>query len=44
MRILNPACDVHLHTDHFEPFHENIATVLSREAAAASTVIFFKVR
>ena len=29
---LNPAYDVHVHTDHFAPFHENIATVLSREA------------
>ena len=29
---LNPAYDVHVHADHFEPFHENIATVLSREA------------
>ena len=29
---LNPAYDVHVYTDHFAPFHENIATVLSREA------------
>lgn len=29
---LNPAYDVHVHARHFAPFHENIATVLSREA------------
>ena len=29
---LNPAYDVHVHTDCFTPFHENIAEVLSREA------------
>lgn len=29
---LNPAYDVHVHTAHFTPYHENIATVLSREA------------
>lgn len=29
---LNPAYDVHVHTQHFEAFHEHIATVLSREA------------
>lgn len=29
---LNPAYDVHVHTAHFTPFHENIATILSREA------------
>ena len=29
---LNPAYDVHVHAEHFVPFHENIATVLSREA------------
>lgn len=29
---LNPAYDIHVHTHHFAPFHENIATVLSREA------------
>lgn len=29
---LNPAYDVHVYTDHFAPFHENIATILSREA------------
>ena len=29
---LNPAYDVPVYTDHFAPFHENIATVLSWEA------------
>ena len=29
---LNPAYDVHVHAKEFIPFHENIATVLSREA------------
>lgn len=29
---LNPAYDVHVHTEHFVPYHENIAAVLSREA------------
>ena len=29
---LNPAYDVHVYAEHFTPFHENIATVLSREA------------
>lgn len=29
---LNPAYDVHVHTAQFAPYHENIATVLSREA------------
>lgn len=28
---LNPAYDVHVHAEEFVPFHENIATVLSRE-------------
>ena len=29
---LNPAYDIHAYTKHFEPFHENLADVLSREA------------
>lgn len=29
---LNPAFDVHCRTPHFEPFHENLATVTEREA------------
>lgn len=29
---LNPAYDVHAYTEHFAPFHENLATVTSREA------------
>lgn len=29
---LNPAYDIHAHTEHFVPFHENLARVLSREA------------
>ena len=29
---LNPAYDVHAYTEHFEPFHENLAKVLSRDA------------
>lgn len=29
---LNPAYDVHAYAEHFEPFHENLANVTSREA------------
>lgn len=29
---LNPAYDVHAYAEHFAPFHENLATVTSREA------------
>ena len=29
---LNPAYDVHAYTEQFSPFHENLATVTSREA------------
>ena len=29
---LNPAYDVHAYADHFAPFHENLANVISREA------------
>ena len=29
---LNPAYDVHAYTEHFEPFHENLARVVSRDA------------
>ena len=29
---LNPAFDVHAEADHFEPFHENLARVKSRQA------------
>ncbi len=29
---LNPAFDVHCYTEHFEPFHENLARVTEREA------------
>ena len=29
---LNPAYDVHAYMEHFEPFHENLAEVTSREA------------
>ena len=29
---LNPAYDVHAYTEHFAPFHENLANVTSREA------------
>ena len=29
---LNPAYDIHAYTAHFEPFHENLAEILSREA------------
>ncbi|MBR6585484.1 MAG: 1-phosphofructokinase, partial [Firmicutes bacterium] len=29
---LNPAYDVHASTEHFQPFHENLAHVTSREA------------
>lgn len=29
---LNPAYDVHAYAEHFMPFHENLATVTSREA------------
>lgn len=29
---LNPAFDVHCHTPHFEPFHENLAEITDREA------------
>ncbi len=29
---LNPAFDVHCHTAHFEPFHENLAEITCRDA------------
>ena len=29
---LNPAYDIHAYTEHFEPYHENLANILSREA------------
>ena len=29
---LNPAYDIHAYTAHFEPFHENLAETLSRDA------------
>ncbi len=29
---LNPAYDVHAYAEHFAPFHENLANVISREA------------
>ena len=29
---LNPAYDIHACTDHFAPFHENLARVTSRQA------------
>ena len=29
---LNPAYDVHAYAEHFAPFHENRANVISREA------------
>jgi len=29
---LNPAYDIHAYAEHFEPFHENLAHVLSRDA------------
>ena len=28
---LNPAYDVHASTEHFQPFHENLAQITSRE-------------
>ncbi len=28
---LNPAIDVHCYTEHFQPYHENLATVTSRD-------------
>ncbi len=29
---LNPAFDIHCHTPHFEPFHENLADITERDA------------
>ena len=31
-KTLNPAYDVHAYTEHFEPFRENLARVVSRDA------------